>query len=354
MLQLPIKYRNHALSSHIFPLLNTKPKPLFSQILMGTGCYCTEDQELHVDPRGNRLSSHVPNTEPQPLLTLPVDDEVYASNIQLQTIDSGEPTYTLPSDLSKSEQTNQQPNDVQSERDIPQHITVNLDLEPIPTVFTQLDDALSIYYQKHDMYPRYASTNNPTQSLFIQYVLEHQCDVHNIEYELGDTIDPKDCPYIHFDYYYFPLKSDANGNDRTEKIFKVIQHCYKYGNPPNEQHQKQIININKEIGGGTIETETDGKEDGDDHGNGKNTRKKHRVSRKKYPKKVVNRDNSWLNPANVTPRKHVKHQSVMELKLKSFVTSAKLVEQDRSSKNLMINTKDMKLSRSASAGSATV
>eukprot|EP01083_Nonionella_stella_P288927 983217_1 len=80
---------------------------------------------------------------------------------------------------------------------------------------------------------------------FIRFVKKHAFDENEIDWELGDDVNVEDCLYIEMDPT-FPVTSipqhDMTDHLRNNEMLQILQHCYKYGVPPNAPNRSSPLN----------------------------------------------------------------------------------------------------------------
>ena len=96
-------------------------------------------------------------------------------------------------------------------------------------IFKKIDDCLAIHYaimERNDYYNKYG------KGKFIEFTEKENFDEKDIEKEIGDKCNAKNCSYLLMDNN-FPLQFNYKNNDEKEKkIFEIFKYCYKYNKPP--------------------------------------------------------------------------------------------------------------------------
>eukprot|EP01084_Bolivina_argentea_P290752 499526_1 len=115
--------------------------------------------------------------------------------------------------------------------------------------FKRINFALHLYYKQMG---RTNYTNNDGKGKFIQFTEENELGEDEIDDELNKNAS--NCAYVDFDDE-FPLETTEEKDEKLDddtvrqKIFDVINICYKYGYPKNELslHQFTVDTICNKI-----------------------------------------------------------------------------------------------------------
>lgn len=99
------------------------------------------------------------------------------------------------------------------------------------SVFERISCALEEYYQRLGANH---FRNSQGQSIFLEYIEENEFGEDEIEDELGPESNVEDCGYCDFDER-FPFEIEINDvAQRENKIFTILQNCYKYNRAINQ------------------------------------------------------------------------------------------------------------------------
>eukprot|EP01084_Bolivina_argentea_P105473 188876_1 len=110
------------------------------------------------------------------------------------------------------------------------------------STFERIDNALAQYYKDCGRDDYYDENGN---GKFIVFVHINQFNEKQIQLELSDDINTHDRSFIKMDSQ-FPLiyePTNKNHNSRNDEIFNILKHCYKTGEPPQQNNANRIEHL---------------------------------------------------------------------------------------------------------------
>merc|ERR1719295_1428393 len=111
----------------------------------------------------------------------------------------------------------------------------NMSNQDTKSSIERLDDALGSFYairRRNDYY------DSKGRGKFLKCFQEAGCLGEELDHELGDKSDFRDCKYLRFHAFDdFPLApyAELDGEARQKEIFRVLQYCYIFGISPNKE-----------------------------------------------------------------------------------------------------------------------
>lgn len=117
--------------------------------------------------------------------------------------------------------------------------------DSIESPVKRLDNALGMYFanmRRHDYF------DSKGRGKFMRHFQERGCSPDDLDDELGDFSNPAACTYLQFPMFHdFPLANGITSNPavRKQQIHEVLQHCYKFGIPPDpNQNSNPMMGMN--------------------------------------------------------------------------------------------------------------
>eukprot|EP01084_Bolivina_argentea_P029576 54917_1 len=103
------------------------------------------------------------------------------------------------------------------------------------SIFKRIDNALAKYYKQCGRDDYYDENDN---GKFIVFMHVNNFKENQIESQLVDIRNANDCLFIEMDPAFPLINEPTNKFSPNYRIFKILQHCYRAGEPPQ-------IEINK-------------------------------------------------------------------------------------------------------------
>eukprot|EP01084_Bolivina_argentea_P005287 9994_1 len=99
-----------------------------------------------------------------------------------------------------------------------------------------MDKALCNYYKSFGRNDYY---NIESQSKLADFIKVNDFDEKNIDEQLGDNAQATNCLFVDMDEDFPLALNTQNKKQRCKEVFKILQHCYKYGAAPNDKNQSE-------------------------------------------------------------------------------------------------------------------